>query len=450
MDGMNALGDVILVPGKDKNGAYAFELMIRADGMSAEGCNDPKNSPSCIVARRAIHFTQYQTIDIRVDLRSSCLGVICPTDETCVRGSCVNATLSACTAGCDEGKLVPNAVRSHLHRIASGATHTCAITPAGGVKCWGQNEHGELGNNTNTDSAAPVDVQNLGTTVISLAASQASTCALLSTRAVKCWGKNDYGQLGNGTTGDAKLPVDVSGVASVTSIAAGCKHFCASQDGLAKCWGWNDKGQLGDASMNSRSTAVDANGATDILFVTAGFHTSCAGTQSSGALCWGDDALGELGDGLTAARSVPGKVPQLHFTPVLMAQGAHHSVAAGLDGGNWVFTAWGMNPNTGGMSGALDDISAGENYTCILQNSAVSCLGQNDRGQLGLGNVGAPTATIAKVALANVVEMAAGFSQACAKTLDGKIHCWGANDHGQLGDGTTTDRNAPATVVDFP
>jgi alpha-tubulin suppressor-like RCC1 family protein len=446
-DGTNALGDVMLLPGRDKNGSYAFELMIRPDGMPAEGCNDPKNAGACIVARRAVNFVQYKQLEMRVDLRTSCLGVVCSPDQTCVRGQCVNASVVSCGAGCDESILLGN-TRSHLHRIAGGAAHTCVITSKGGVQCWGSNVHGELGNGTTIASSTPVDVQGLGTTAISLAAGQNFTCALLSTRTVMCWGKGDFGEQGNNSSNDNAKPGNVIGLSDATSLAAGCKHMCASTRTGVKCWGWNDKGQVGDGTTTNRGTAVDVQNTANVDFVAAGFHTSCAGT-SAGGLCWGDDGMGELGDGKQTPMSVPVAVTQLPFPPLLIAEGAHHAVAVGVDAQKqWSVAAWGMNPGTGGISGGPDDMTAGDSYTCVLQNAAVSCFGNNDRGQLGTGMTGAPTTTLSKVTgLANVTEVAAGFAHACARTSDGKLHCWGANDSGQLGDGSTTDRPTPVVVV---
>ncbi|MBL8055523.1 MAG: hypothetical protein JNK29_02440, partial [Anaerolineales bacterium] len=149
-------------------------------------------------------------------------------------------------------------------RLAAGIGHTCALTADGGVKCWGANGDGQLGDGTTLNQGAPVAVAGLTSGVTAVATGWRHTCALTAAGGVKCWGWNDYGQLGDGTTTNRLTPVDVAGLTSgVTALAAGNTHTCAlTAAGGAKCWGYNLFGQLGDGTTTNRLTPVREGGLT--------------------------------------------------------------------------------------------------------------------------------------------------------------------------------------------
>lgn len=149
-----------------------------------------------------------------------------------------------------------------------------------GVKCWGDNYFGKLGDGTTTNSSVPVDVVGLTGSVTALTGGSYHTCVVLDTGGgAKCWGYNGEGQLGDGTTTDRHTPVDVSGLTSgVTALAAGRFSTCALTTGVGpKCWGWNGSGQLGDGTTIARSTPVSVIGlASGVAALTAGDSHTCA------------------------------------------------------------------------------------------------------------------------------------------------------------------------------
>lgn len=226
--------------------------------------------------------------------------------------------------------------------ISAGWVHTCALLTSGGVRCWGNNSFGQLGNGVNADSNLPVDVTGLSSGVIALSSGGYHTCALMTDRSVRCWGRNFNGQLGDGNFNDTTAPVTVSGLSGVASLASGGLHSCAvTQAGGAKCWGFNNFLQLGDGTGNTRSQAGDVLGLTSgVSRMAAGRHHTCALLTTGAVKCWGDNDFGQLGDGTLIDRSVPVDVIGLSSGVAGITASDVHTGALTSDGG---VTSWGGN-----------------------------------------------------------------------------------------------------------
>ncbi len=350
--------------------------------------------------------------------------------------------------------------------ITASENHTCALTSAGGVACWGDNFYGQLGDGTTTDHSTPVDVSGLGSGVAAIAAGADHTCALTTEGGVTCWGDNFYGQLGDGTTTDRLTPADVVGLTGdVTSISAGVLHACAlTSGGGVKCWGWNHDGQLGDGTRTGRLTPVNVSGLTGgVTALSAGGH-SCALTRAGGVKCWGDNSVGQLGDGTTTDRLTPVDVSGLASGVAAISGGYAHTCALTSAGES---KCWGWNRSgqlgdvtttdrstpvdVSGLGSGVAAIAAGADHTCALTTEGgVTCWGDNFYGQLGDGTsiTRSDPAPVSGLSY-GVQAITAGYEHTCALTSTGGVKCWGDNRSGQLGDGTPTARSTPVDVVGF-
>jgi alpha-tubulin suppressor-like RCC1 family protein len=194
---------------------------------------------------------------------------------------------------CAGGPVLAQEHDPHVRKIVTGTTHKCGLTDSGGVKCWGYNYYGQLGDNTTVSRTIPGDVSGLVSNVTDIAAGNLHTCALTAAGGVKCWGYNFYGQLGDGGITQTLAPVNVLGLSNgVVAIATGFFHTCAlTSAGGVKCWGHNTDGELGDGTVEQRAAPVFAAGlTTGAVAISAGDLHSCAKTEARGVKCWGHDS----------------------------------------------------------------------------------------------------------------------------------------------------------------
>src|SRR3954468_14109464 len=374
-----------------------------------------------------------------------------------------------------------------VKQVSGGEGSACAVTSFGGVLCWGSNSVGELGDGGSPGiqpaSTVPVRVMSGGATQVSVGWNEA--CARMTTGAVKCWGNNGSGQLGNGSTPAAKpfstVPVTVSGLSGTSSVSVGANFACAVVTAGVKCWGLNDSGQLGDgltfAMQPESNVPVAVSGlSAGVKSVNAAAGTACALTAAGGVMCWGDNVLSQLGDGGNEAMSTtPVQVSGLTSGVASLSTGLQRGFCAvtsthALDCWGTIYDlvdqlAFGGRSATPtarfGLSTVAQASLGSDNGCFVTTTGGVRCWGADPEGNLGNGTSGiggsgsdSPTpvavtglgANVRQVASGGFVSYGSGFS--CAVTTSGAVKCWGYNAFGQLGSGSTAiDSSTPVGVV---
>ena len=301
----------------------------------------------------------------------------------------------------DHLKPFPVAGTLRFRQISAGDQHTCGVTTTNRAYCWGQGVDGELGDGAAVDRLTPVLVGG-GRRFRQVEAGQFHTCGVsYPDNKAYCWGYNGSLALGDGTSTNRPSPVAVKGGHLFRQVSAGgfFGHSCGvTTADRAFCWGWNDKGQLGDGSTAPRSTPVAVVGTRRFHQIDVGGGHTCAVTTSDRAFCWGNGRNGQMGDGNTKVSSAPRAVAGgLNFTRV--STGWFHS--CGETTGNRAY-CWGQNVEgelgdgtttsprltpvavTGGLSFA--QVSTGGAHSCgVTPGSKAYCWGLNDQGQIGDG-----------------------------------------------------------------
>jgi alpha-tubulin suppressor-like RCC1 family protein len=286
--------------------------------------------------------------------------------------------------------------------IATGSNHTCAIQVAGTVACWGNNLRGQLGTGTTTASSIPVAVAGLTGTPVSLAAGNGHTCAVMSTGTVMCWGDNQHGEVGvPATATPVTVPTAVSGLSGAVAVSAGHNFTCALlSSGEINCWGFNNSGQLGNGTTAAGLPPGPVAGISGAVAISASTDHACALLSDGAVWCWGNNSLGGIGNGTTSTTPVSTPVAVAGISDAIsVAAGGAHTCAllangtvrcwGGGSAGQLGNGAVGNSPTpviVAGLSGARE-IAAGIYHTCAALGAggAVACWGDNADGQLGNG-----------------------------------------------------------------
>lgn len=353
--------------------------------------------------------------------------------------------------------------------VRSGSVHNCALMPNGTLKCWGSNNYGIMAlGYTGGAYPTPVTPLTFGAAILDVATNYFHSCAVLSNFTVQCWGYNDEGQLGDGTTTNSGIPLTVPAIWSATRVATGQAHSCAMlSDGHVLCWGHNQRGQLGDGTFISRRSPGVVAGIVDAIDIAASGDHTCARQRSGLVACWGSGQSGELGNGYADSAYPLGVVGLANVDQ--LALGLDHTCARRNEG---YVACWGANyygqlgdgssdlyRDTPGRVplDSVDSVAAGAEWTCAtrsdLNANNAFCWGGNPSGQLGDGTTTTRTLPT-QVALAegHAVSMSAGDSHTCAVLSDSSARCWGWNVEGELGRGSVSPWFSPwpAPVVSFP
>ncbi len=298
-----------------------------------------------------------------------------------------------------------------LAGIAVGEAHACALATDGRAWCWGRNDGGQLGNESTTNSRAPVEV-SVHAPFTEIAAGGSFTCARSVASGVLCWGRGGQGQLGTGMTDDVLQPSTRVPIGAPRISVGGASTCARAPDGTVLCWGHNATGELGVPPSAGLDRPIPGPGPGDgfvaIDVETYFGRTHACGLRSDGTVrCWGFNGSGQLGDETKIDRSTP--VQFGSYTDVVQV------VAGGGD-------IRGTSPTEGG-------------FTCVLRaNGEVHCAGDNRAGTLGDGTTTSRLMPGPVLGIDDAVEISAGLDLACARRSTGELLCWGRNVEGELPD----------------
>ncbi len=395
--------------------------------------------------------------------------------------------------------------------VSLGGHHSCVLSTNHFIKCWGDNEYGQLGYGDTNDRGGNANemgdflpTTDLGSNfmVAQIALGNYHSCALSTNHSIKCWGDNEYGQLGYGDTnnkgdntnemGDFLSTVDLGSNFMVAQIALGDYHSCAlSTSQSIKCWGRNSEGQLGYGDTNNRGgnanemggflLTVDLGSNFMVAQIALGYYHSCALSTNYSIKCWGSNNSGQLGYEDTNNRGdntnemgdyLPTVDLGSNFMVDPIALGAYHSCAVST---NHSIKCWGRNNygqlgygdtnNRGTNANEMGDllptvnldnnfiaaqIALGWDYSCALStNHSIKCWGRNDYGQLGYGDtnnrgtnaneMGDLLPTVNLDSNFIAAQIALGWYHSCALSTNHSIKCWGLSNNGQLGYGDTNN-----------
>jgi len=346
---------------------------------------------------------------------------------------------------------------SDVAEVSTNGSYSLALKSDGTVWGWGSNSFSQVGDGQTYYRSTPALIDNGLTGIVSVSAGDQFSLALKSDGKVWAWGNNSFGQLGNGTTTRSQTPVEVSIPNNINIIEISTKYsysLALASDGTVWSWGRNYYGQLGDGSKTNRSTPVPVSGLTGIIAISAGGAHGLALDSYGTVWSWGGNYVGQLGNGTTTNSLTPVKVKNLPAGIKMISAGGCHSLAIDSDGKVW---AWGdngygqygdgttdssMSPVQESILENITAVSAGDLHSLAVDSDGrLWAWGCNDYGEIGNGTMTdqlTPT-----MVMDDAVRISAGIYHSVATKSDGSVWAWGLNVDRELGDGTTTDELSP-------
>lgn len=382
--------------------------------------------------------------------------------------------LHGCSSSSDEPKnaitgtpqIYPPVVNNTKVFTGAMSSHVCALPNSNQLYCWGNNESGQLGIGVTGHQYDATTPQAIDSTtqyqIVSLGSQH--TCALTVAGQIKCWGANFQGQIGNGTQSPAVVnPTTIDLSTSYKFVTAGSEHSCGiTTAGKLKCWGYNFRGELGDGTNNLSSIPISIDAGENYISVSAGQDFTCAVTANGQLKCWGDGAYRKLGTGNTANQSLPTNI-DIGTKYVEVNVGGSHACA--LTESHQI-KCWGRNSHGqvgNGLQNGADvstpelidastqyvTIGVGYVHTCgLTQNQQIKCWGLNNIGQMGNNAVPVNNYLPGLVSGGGLyLKIAIASYSACALTTNNSLFCWGDNQNGQLGSGNKVDSPIPIAVL---
>lgn len=376
-------------------------------------------------------------------------------------------TLEATAGGLDAATSAPFDVELLFDQVAAGTTHSCGVTPASAIFCWGEGR--ALGVEIVTAGEFRPTPQRVldpasGPVVWKrVTAGRNFSCGITAGGDAYCWGTNFAGQLGDGTTVPRGSPTRVadpsSGPVAWSVLSAGSYHVCGiASDGRAFCWGSNQDGKLGDGTTTERHAptrvADPSSGPVAWSEIVAAYQNTCGRDDSDRVFCWGDNEFGQIGDDTTTDRYVPTRPSSILAMQVAVdvAVGSAHVCA--LDPDRDFVECWGDNRSGQLGSGLVDAfvydrVEAGDSRSCgVTVTGDAVCWGSAPRGN-GESSSGSDPVLVSDPPAGSVVWedlSSSSFNHVCGVTDSGAGYCWGRNDEGQLGDGTFSRALAPVRI----